>query len=723
MPPPRGPGHNRGSAAVTDSPGTGAAGPKPRDPRVDRPIAYDAIAAWAKKMRTEHGLTKDEAASLKDRALTRLSDLMKPIEGNLGASDYYRLVEQATRELGAERVGYRPGEENPWLGRKGWEQEPALPVLRKDDGKAEEPGYIVANELVADRHLRPFRTTAGEPRVAFPTARGVEVRDPSSPEFADAVGYRFYTLAGRKVPDGDLRVAARAFTQRALARELPTERVVDLAIRVAPDGDGGSFLDLADRDHRCVRNTPGGWRIEKIAYPVFDSPSHLAPLPEPVPPPDSETAWRWYERLFRFVSLPERSDDGGDPRLLAAAIHVQFLVAPSSPKPIVALIAEEGAGKTTAAERLQELVDPSKVRSLGAPESARELGDLAFNRATLNLDNLSHIPEWLSDNLARLCTGAGLAKRLLYSNRGEVIARRVPLIIFNGITPTPRYADLIRRVAFLEAEPPKVRLALGELERGWQTAHPEILGGILRLACDTLRVLGESPSPGGPPVDSMADFVRIGRALAVALGRPASDFDRAWAHNLERQGAAAAENPWVGVLYEQLENQETPISSAELAVRISAAHKETWPRGVTAQQVGNELRRFKATLERLGLRFGRRMLHGTPQYFRKDSETGSPSSPSGSLLESFSDGEPQGEPRVNLVREFTLPRGEPNVEVHSGPPTRFSDGRGEPCELGEPPLKVSGSGSESPADPGDLFAGAQTRADRARADRERGGEA
>ncbi len=602
------------------------------------------------------------------------------------------------------RASYVPGAARivggPWESRPGWETEPALPILTKDDERSpQEPGYVTYNELVGEFHFRPFRTTTGEPRAAFPTRFGVEVRDPSAQGFVDAVGYRFWTLDGEPVPRRNLSSAAQVLTQRALARELQAERIVDLSIRVAPDGQGGSLLDLADRERRCVHIAPAGWTLETVGYPIFDTPSHLAELPEPLTSEDPEEGRKRYGRFFEFVNLPPSSADGADPRLLIAAAHVQFLIAPGTPKPVVALIAEEGAGKTEAAQRLQELVDPSKVRSLGAPESPKELAEWAYNRATINLDNLSRVTEWLSDGLARLCTGAGLAKRQLFTDRGEVIARRTPWILFNGITPTPHHADLIRRAIFPELERPGRRLSLSELEEKWRTAHPEILGGLLDLAALTLSTLRDPSPSASPSADSMADYVRIGRAVAVAMGRGNADFDRAWAHNVEKQGAAAAENPWVGVLFGQLEKQAIPVSVSELALRISTAHRETWPKGVSVQQVGNELARCKLTLEKMGLLVVRRMLHGTPQYFRQISESGSPGSP----IESFSDekrvGEPQGEPRVNLLCGLTQIRGEPEIEAHPRSTQRFSGGRVNLGEQGEPTLKVPGTfgGSERPS--------------------------
>lgn len=620
------------------------------------------------------------------------------------------------------RARYVPGSVRvvggPWESRVGWETEDPLPILTRDDGRTpQEPGYVTYNELVQELHFRPFRTSTGDPRVAFPTKFGVEVRDPSAQDFVGAIGYRFWTLDGEPVPRRNLTSAAQALTQRALARELPPARVVDLGIRVAPDGQGGSLLDLADRERRCVRIAPAGWTLETVGYPIFDSPSHLAELPEPSPSEDPEEGRKRYDRVFEFVIVPAPSAGGADPRLLIAAAHVQFLIAPGTPKPVVALIAEEGAGKTEAAQRLQELVDPSKVRSLGAPESPKELAEWAYNRATINLDNLSHVPEWLSDGLARLCTGAGLAKRQLFTDRGEVIARRTPWILFNGITPTPRLADLIRRTVFPELERPAKRLSLSELEQRWLAAWPEILGGLLDLATLTLAVLRRPESNEVPGADSMADYARIGRAVAVAMGREATEFDRAWAHNLEKQGAAAAENPWVGVLFEQLEKQEAPVAASELARRISEAHKETWPKGVTPQQVGNEIARCKLTLERLGLRVGARMRDGVNRYFRQIHETG----PLGPLLDGFTDEKvgsgPTSGPQVDLSMRSTSVSVDPPGGVHLRSTGSISDEKSGPSG---PTFKVSATGSPKSSErgslePDDLFDGRPTKADRARA--------
>jgi hypothetical protein len=562
-------------------------------------------------------------------------------------------------------------QENPWAGRHGWEDEPPLPIIEetvlikdKETGEKRpelvpiEPGYVVYNRLIGQHRARPFRTTSGEPRVAIPTEHGVEVRDPSAEGFADAIAFRYYMSRGQRVPRAALATAVVALREQALARELGEPRIVDLSLRVAPNGDG-TLLDLNDRRRRCVKIAGGEWSLESLGHPVFDTPAHMRELPEPSRAASYSEGWHRYERLWEFVRVPEGDLDtdseaegegvqhsGGDPRLLVAAQHVQFLLAPNSPKPITAIIADENAGKTWACEKLQELVDPSGTPSVGAPESRDALADLAYNRAVLNLDNLSEVEDWLSDDLARLCTGAGLAKRRLYSDRGEVLARRIPWIIFNGITATPERADLIRRANFVPIEPPDDASALPrtELESKWRAALPDLLGGLLDLAALTSAVLA-GPEPPGPGKSSdMADFVRIGRAVAVAMGKNADAFDAAWARNLRRQSTAASENPWVGILLDAFRSipQDVEVTAEKLAGQIGPLHRQMFPKGVTPQMVGTQISRAKRTLERHGVFVRKRILKGVSQY-KWSAEKLAPPAPPRSTLSSKNWGGAGGE--------------------------------------------------------------------------------
>lgn len=509
----------------------------------------------------------------------------------------------------------------PWSGRQGWEEEPPLPIHlipRKDRPEPEpvEPAYVLYNELVTAHHFRPFRTSSGGPRIAVPGRHGLETYDPTEEGFQKAIGYDLFTLRGEPVPRVKLGLAIEALVGRARSRALPRERIVRLALRVASEGPV-SRLDLVDDCRRCVSISADGWNIETIRHPTFDQRLSMKPLPEPIASSDPD-GWKRFERLWRFISLaPKNGAD--DPALLATALLIHFLLAPTSPKPIGLFGGEEGNGKSTAAARFQSVVDPATPRIVGAStlEDPKELINLLMNHAVVNVDNVSNISPALSDDLARLSTGIGFAKRELFTDSGEVVGEVCPLVLINGITATPYAPDLLRRIAFFPVAAPVRPVPIEQLDREWESEHPAILGGLLDLAVRTARVLRDDPPPLLP--SSMADHVRIGQAVAAAMGRPREDFVAAWAFNVDRQGAAAAENPWVSVLADFF-GLRSPSSEAVradgIAEWITANAKGSFPKGVSPTQVGHQILRVKKTLARMGILVGKRSVHNRTLYFR-----------------------------------------------------------------------------------------------------------
>jgi hypothetical protein len=638
----------------------------------------------------------------------------------------------------------------PWHGKVGWELEPELEIkeekktVRHGDDKHEvevpvEPAYVVYNALVSRHNFRPFRTLSGEPRVAIPTAHGVEVHDPRTPTFVDWVGFRYYALNGDRIPDRHLLRAAKVLTGRATAPELPNARVVDLAIRVAAVGNRETLLDLCDPERRCVRISADGWTVEAVGMPIFERPAHMLPLPAPARAAGGDGDWTRANGLFSFVSvgLPD-PEESGDPkekaartlrldgqRLLVLAEVVHSILAPRSPKVIPVLNGDDGSGKSHAAAKLGAVTDPSIVQHVPIPETEQDLLALALNRATISLDNVSHIDLWLSDALARLCTGTGLAKRRLYTDRDEVVSRLIPRIILNGITAVPRNPDLIRRVLFLWATKPDQTLGDEEYEAAWNEAHPRILGGFLDLAVLTAKTLRDAPPTGNG--DSMADFVRIGRAVAIATGGKPNDFDTAWAENQSRQLAAAEENPWVGALrgvFEGLKPGET-ITPEDIARKISTDRHESFPRGVTSQEVGNAISRVRRTLRTVGIAVERRRGSGGARlYFRGNSETGvtgvtQTHLPSEKGSDTHSDTRVTP-PTLGVTTAVTPPGGAP-LECHrskSGPLTSEGGMEVTPVTPVTPPSTISHVeqvGADVSPDPEDVFRGRPSRADRARA--------
>ncbi|MCI4345860.1 MAG: hypothetical protein L3K07_03810 [Thermoplasmata archaeon] len=620
---------------------------------------------------------------------------------------------------------------NPWEGRLGWDEEPLLPILFKDDSKNEdtaadddddapteggqpvERGYVLYNQLVAELHFRPFRTIGLEPRVAIPTERGLEVLSPASDDFVDRMGYQLFSIRGRVIPFKSLKMAARTLTSRALARALPRARVVDLSLRVAPDGPLRSRIDMVDEARRCIVVSAEGWKLEEVGHPIFDARAHMLPLPVPTrADPADDKSWQRVNRLWKFVPLPD-VQGGRNQRILALADLVQAILCPRTPKTVKVLAGDEGTGKSSMMARYQAVWDPSTVPHMKppAPKDDDEAMNIAVNHAVVNFDNVSAISMELSDYICRISSGTGLVKRTAYTVQEETVVTVWRSVQINGITAIPRLADLLRRCLFLT--PARIRSPLPKefLDAEWEKDHPEVLGGLLDLCVATARVLRDTQLR--PHSSAMADFVRVGRAMSIAMGVGEEAFLMAWESNVELQTDASAADRWVAALYDYFAPKQPgdhPVRAEDVAAWIMGTRPMSFPKGASAQTVGNAIGRSRAVLARLGVRLGRQKDHGQPVYYRLAADEVDPDAPDADSSVWGSPGSP-GSPGVQLSldrpQETRTPSGvsEPdrgNLADRQVPP---GSPAGEPPLSGSPqvpprfPRSRSGSGS-SPGEPG-----------------------
>jgi len=118
-------------------------------------------------------------------------------------------------------------------------------------------------------------------------------------------------------------------------------------VRLA-EHDGNVYLDLCNDDWQVVQVTPQGWDIVDDPPIRFRRSRGMLALPAPEPGGSVDL-------LRSFVNL----DDN------AWRLVVSWLVAtlrPRGPYPILALFAEQGAGKSTIGRLLRDLVIPTPRR-------------------------------------------------------------------------------------------------------------------------------------------------------------------------------------------------------------------------------------------------------------------------------------------------------------------------------------------------------------------------
>lgn len=318
---------------------------------------------------------------------------------------------------------------------------------------------------------------------------------------------------------------------RAHARKSSPEHPVALRMGgdpLAPHYDPEYFIDLGGDDRRAVKVTVFGWELVSDPPIRFRRPKGTGALPVPV-------RGGSLDELFGFVNVGSEED-----RLLViASITSAFL--PRGPYPVQLITGEQGSAKSTTTKLLKYCIDPRTPMLGSAPKEIRDLMISAKNTWVLALDNLSGIPVWLSDGLARLATGGGFSIRKNYSDDEEMLFDACRPIVLNSIEEVASRADLLDRAVVITCPRIKesARRQESEFWRAFDLAHPRILGAILDaiaggLAMLPLIRLAQSPR--------MADFARWGEAVCQFLGHESGAFLDAYTENRDAAAAAVLED-------------------------------------------------------------------------------------------------------------------------------------------------------------------------------------
>lgn len=352
--------------------------------------------------------------------------------------------------------------------------------------------------------------------------------------------------------------------------------------------DGAVWVDLGDATGRAVQVTASGWTVETSPPVLFRRSALTGALPEPEAGELCE--WR------RFLNVTDET----------WALLVGCLVStlhPDYPHPVLALQGEQGSAKSTTARQYIDLVDPSAAPLRSAPRDIGEWVTVAAGSAVIGLDNVSHIPAWLSDALCRAVTGDGFPRRALYSDGDIVVTAFRRAVVLNGIDMGALSGDLVDRAAFVELKRiPKERRRLdNDLARDFAAARPALLGGLFDLVAATLYHLPAVKLSGYP---RMADHAKVLAALDMAADLGAlSAFlavaGRAFEEAVDGDQVAAAvrrfaetRDEWSGELADLLE-------TLTQALRTPDRPPKGWP--PDAARLSGRLKRAAPALRAVGV--------------------------------------------------------------------------------------------------------------------------
>ena len=288
----------------------------------------------------------------------------------------------------------------------------------------------------------------------------------------------------------------------------------EVHVRVAHVG-GKIYVDLANATWEVVEINASGWQVMADPPVKFRRPRGLAAMPTPL-------LGGSFDDLRPFVNC--KADDWP---LVVAWILGAFS---PGPYPIMIFQGEQGSAKSTAARVLKVTTDPCFPPLRSIPRQEHDLMIMARNTWTMCFDNLSTLPDWLSDALCCIATGGGFGARELYSDDEEALFDAIRPVILNGIAAIVKRQDLADRTMLLEL-PPIPETVREREKKFWdkfEKARPRILGAIFDAVAMALANWDKVRLPALP---RMADFATWVVAAETALPWEAGAFMAAYTAN------------------------------------------------------------------------------------------------------------------------------------------------------------------------------------------------
>lgn len=401
--------------------------------------------------------------------------------------------------------------EKRWTREERQELERALTPVMEDQGKEDGPGRASPGETQAEiligiaKEKTQLMITDGGERLASVTYddghREVYTIGERGSTFRDWIVTEYLGVSGDKPPS----TTALSQAMEVIAANCWRfgERV-DVFTRLAEANDK-IYLDIGEASGAAVEIDADGWRMVRHPPVYFRRAPGMTALPEP-------------QRGASMHDLPAffGLDAGSEEAMLIMAWLVGAM-RPRGPYTVLNLRGEKGSRKTTVTQLLRQLIDPNVAPVRQAPRDDETLMLAAKNSYIVALDNVSHIPSWLSDALCCLSTGYGFGRRRLYTSDQEFIVYLARPMILNGITEVVSRGDLLDRLISVELPvvEPEQRLTHDAIEERFAERRPFLLGALLGAVSTALKFRGRMTFTRAP---RMADFALWVEAAAPAMG-------------------------------------------------------------------------------------------------------------------------------------------------------------------------------------------------------------
>jgi hypothetical protein len=316
---------------------------------------------------------------------------------------------------------------------------------------------------------------------------------------------RFYDERQSAPSDATLKQAIRTLQADAV---FGSNEQHEVYLRVARGDDGAVYVDVGDRQWHAIKVAPSGWEVTSEPPVRFRRPRKPLPLPMP-------------ERGGSIQSLRNLCNLSDRDFVLFVVGLVDALI-PGQPHPIFYLEGEPGAAKSSLLRIRRDLIDPIRAEPKPIPGTSRDLFVDLENSYHGTYDNISLIPQALSDALCQVATGGTYTHRRLYSDADLVLLGGQPRpITLTGVNNAITRPDLADRTIVLTMRfiPPEKRRTEAAFRAELKQNAPKIMGALLDLVVLALRNL---PAIKAPVLPRMADFYKIGLACEAGFTEPGS---------------------------------------------------------------------------------------------------------------------------------------------------------------------------------------------------------
>ena len=272
-------------------------------------------------------------------------------------------------------------------------------------------------------------------------------------------------------------------------------------LRIGQHGDM-VVADMGTETGQCITITPRGWAIETSSPVIF----RRSELTHPLVSPDRGGT---LDALRELVNLPEE-----DYRLAIAWVVAAYFT--GIPHPILLIQGEQGTAKSNLIRTLLALVDPQPAADRTPPKDQREWAIFARASWAFCYDNITAIPDWLSNALCKGVTGDAVLQRVLHTDDDIGVYSFQRVIALTTIAIKHDIAgDLADRILLVEPEVIDKRRTEADITAARAAALPAALGAVLNLVAGVLRELPGTAVANAP---RMADFANVLAALDTVTG-------------------------------------------------------------------------------------------------------------------------------------------------------------------------------------------------------------